>query len=98
MGGSVGEGGWGRLHKQVALLLQVCCAESSSEGFLTVPEEPESTSFSSLVHSNLSRVFVHTGMGKKDRMCSNRQCPTSGDKELDRCYRLLETQRIFTVS
>lgn len=44
-GGSVGEGGWGRLHKQVALLLQVRCAESSSEGFLTVPEEPESTSF-----------------------------------------------------
>lgn len=57
-GGSVGEGGWDRLHKQVALLLQVCCAESSSEGFPTLPEEPESTLF--LFHLNLSLVFVHT--------------------------------------
>lgn len=54
----MGEGGWDRLHKQVALLLQVCCAESSSERFLTLPEEPESTFF--LFHSNLSLVFVHT--------------------------------------
>lgn len=57
----MGEGGWDRLHKQVALLLQVCCAESSSEGFLTLPEESESTF--SLFHSNLSLVFVHTKMG-----------------------------------
>lgn len=95
----MGEGGWGRLHKQVALLLQVRCAESSSEGFLTVPEEPESTSFfPPLVHSNLSLVFVHTGMGrkKKGRMCSNRQCPASGDKELNGCSRLSETRMIFT--
>lgn len=54
----MGEGGWDRLHKQVALLLQVCCAESSSERFLTLPEEPESTFV--LFHSNLSLVFVHT--------------------------------------
>lgn len=59
----MGEGGWDRLHKQVALLLQVCCAESNSEGFLTLPEEPESTVF--LSHSNLNLLFVHPAMGKK---------------------------------
>lgn len=55
-GGNVGEGGWDRLHKQVALLLQVCCAESSWEGFLTRSEQPESTFF--LFHSTLSVLFM----------------------------------------
>lgn len=45
--GSVGEGGWGRLHEQVALLLQV----SSSEGFLTLPEDPKNCIFSSFIQT-----------------------------------------------
>lgn len=99
-GGECGRRGMGQAAQASgSASASVCCAESSSEGFLMVPEEPESTSFSPLVHSNLSLVFVHTGMGgEKGRMCSNRQCPTSGDKELNRCCRLLETRMIFTVS
>lgn len=64
---NVGEGGWDRLHKQVALLLQVCCAESSWEGFLTRSEEPESTFF--LFHSTLSVLL----MKKKGGTFSNRR-------------------------
>lgn len=71
VGGSVGEGGWGRLHKQVPLLLQVCCAESSSEGFLTLPEEPESTCFSPLSFKPESGICAHSdGKKKKNAECA----------------------------